>query len=193
MDTIRVTLANDHPIVGAGEQILEQARHLFEDLAPGILLLEMTLADQACEPQPRTEPRVLVLQGRHSHEYVFALLDAGADPIRSKSDALRLIASAIQTALGDAPDQQSHHIVACLPERRSADRQPAGLTAREAEVLRQLTTGMSDRAIGERLGVSVPTIRYHLQHIYRKLGVARRSAAVAWAIQAGIRAHEPHG
>ena len=56
---------------------------------------------------------------------------------------------------------------------------PAGaLTPREREVLRWLAAGKTDRDIGAILGISPRTVHKHLQHIYEKLGVETRTAAV---------------
>ena len=63
----------------------------------------------------------------------------------------------------------------------------AGLTAREAEVLRLLAEGLSNAAIAARLVVSPRTVNAHLTSIYDKLGVSSRSAAVAFAIDHGLR------
>ena len=52
------------------------------------------------------------------------------------------------------------------------------LTTREHEVLRWLASGKTDRDIGDILGISRRTVHKHLQHIYDKLGVETRTAAV---------------
>jgi DNA-binding NarL/FixJ family response regulator len=59
----------------------------------------------------------------------------------------------------------------------------AGLTRREVEVLRLVAYGMSDALVAERLVVSLRTVHSHLRSIYRKLGVASRSAATRWAVE----------
>jgi ATP/maltotriose-dependent transcriptional regulator MalT len=58
----------------------------------------------------------------------------------------------------------------------------AGLTAREAEVLRLVAAGMSNRQIGEALAISEYTVGRHLQNIFVKLGVSSRAAATAIAV-----------
>jgi DNA-binding CsgD family transcriptional regulator len=57
-----------------------------------------------------------------------------------------------------------------------------GLTEREWEVIRWLAAGKTDRDIGTILGISARTVHKHLQHIYEKLGVETRTAAVARAL-----------
>jgi DNA-binding NarL/FixJ family response regulator len=60
---------------------------------------------------------------------------------------------------------------------------PAGLTAREVEVLRLLATGLTDAQIAEHLVVSLHTVHAHLRTIYSKLGVTSRSAATRYAFE----------
>jgi DNA-binding CsgD family transcriptional regulator len=62
---------------------------------------------------------------------------------------------------------------------------PAGLSAREAEVLR-LAAGRSNRAIAEELTLSAKTVENHLTNVYGKLGVDNRAAATAFAIRHGL-------
>ena len=61
-----------------------------------------------------------------------------------------------------------------------------GLTQREAEILRFLATGLSDRQIADRLFISARTVTTHTSNIYQKLGIRGRSEAVAWAVKHGL-------
>ncbi len=63
---------------------------------------------------------------------------------------------------------------------------PAGLTAREVEVLRLLAGGMTDLQIAEKLVLSPRTVHAHTSSIYSKLGVTSRSAATRYAIEHGL-------
>ncbi|HEY6407439.1 MAG TPA: helix-turn-helix transcriptional regulator, partial [Ktedonobacteraceae bacterium] len=60
---------------------------------------------------------------------------------------------------------------------------PAGLTAREVEVLRLVAQGLSDAQVAEQLIVSPRTVNWHLTSIYSKLGVNSRAAATRYAIE----------
>lgn len=60
------------------------------------------------------------------------------------------------------------------------------LTKREHEVLAYLKSGMTNRQIAAALVIEESTVETHLDHIYRKLNVPNRTAAVAKAIQCGI-------
>ena len=63
---------------------------------------------------------------------------------------------------------------------------PAGLTTREIEVLRHLAQGKTNREIAEVLVISEHTVVNHLSHIFGKIGVDNRTAAVAFAHRQGI-------
>ena len=76
--------------------------------------------------------------------------------------------------------------LAARPPVRPAPPQPAGLSEREAEVLRLLAEGLSDRQIAARLAVSEHTARYHATSIRNKLGADTRAQAVALAAQRGL-------
>ena len=56
---------------------------------------------------------------------------------------------------------------------------PAGLSARESEVIALVSLGLTNTQIAGRLGVAVHTVKFHLAAIYRKLGVANRTEATA--------------
>jgi DNA-binding NarL/FixJ family response regulator len=62
----------------------------------------------------------------------------------------------------------------------------AGLTGREAEVLRLLADGLTDREIAERLSISPRTVGGHVSSVLGKLGVASRTAALGHAVRHGL-------
>ena len=68
-----------------------------------------------------------------------------------------------------------------VPER--ARELPAGLTARELEVLLVLVRGESNQGIAADLGISAKTVGHHVQHVYEKAGVRSRAAATLWAFE----------
>jgi HD-GYP domain-containing protein (c-di-GMP phosphodiesterase class II) len=63
---------------------------------------------------------------------------------------------------------------------------PAGLTAREVDVLRLLARGLSSREIATRLVITPKTARNHIEHIYAKIGASSRAAASLFAVQHGL-------
>src|SRR4051812_47219727 len=77
-------------------------------------------------------------------------------------------------------------LVAAGHRRAARPALPAGLTAREAEVLRLLALGLTTRQVADRLVISAKTADHHVQHIYTKIGVSSRGAATLFAIEHGI-------
>jgi DNA-binding CsgD family transcriptional regulator len=69
------------------------------------------------------------------------------------------------------------------PSTGRAPSYPAGLTAREVEILRLVAQGLTDAQVAERLVISPRTVNWHLTSIYSKLGVSSRSAATRFAIE----------
>jgi DNA-binding CsgD family transcriptional regulator len=63
---------------------------------------------------------------------------------------------------------------------------PAGLTAREVEVLRLVAEDLSDAEVAERLYLSPRTVSQHLRSVYNKLGVNSRGAAIRFAVEQGL-------
>ncbi len=98
-------------------------------------------------------------------------------PFRSRD---REIADALQPLV----DAVTRHVVAAHPYPSLDDQ--AGLTEREAVILRLLATGLTAESIARRLGVSPRTVHKHLEHIYRKLGVRDRLMAVRQAADVGL-------
>jgi HD-GYP domain-containing protein (c-di-GMP phosphodiesterase class II) len=98
-----------------------------------------------------------------------------ADEVRSEVRAGRLDAEAVDAVLRSA----GHRV----GKRRDG---PAGLTAREVEVLGLVARGLSNKEIAERLVISPKTVRNHVEHIYAKLGVSSRAAAGFFATEHGL-------
>lgn len=71
-------------------------------------------------------------------------------------------------------------------EDLTGERRAGALTARELEVLRLVSTGLTNRAIGERLSLSEKTVARHLSNIFAKLGLSTRAAATAYAYENGL-------
>jgi DNA-binding NarL/FixJ family response regulator len=61
--------------------------------------------------------------------------------------------------------------------------QPGGLTDREVQVLRQVASGKTNRAIATELFLSEKTVARHVANIFTKLGISSRAAATAWAYE----------
>ena len=60
------------------------------------------------------------------------------------------------------------------------------LTQREGEVLRQMAYGLTNKVIAEALHISYETVKEHVQHVLRKIGVVDRTQAAVWAVRKGL-------
>jgi len=100
---------------------------------------------------------------RKVYTHILALAPYGDEQLLSRADT--------------TSDSQTH------PVRRGL---PAGLTAREAEVLALIAEGIGNQAIAERLVVSLRTVEHHIANIYRKIGARGRADAVAYALRNGL-------
>jgi len=112
------------------------------------------------------------------------VLLARASRALGDDDAARLeldVARAVLEELGAAPD-----LAGLDADAGASPRPTGGLTAREVEVLRLVTTGLTNHQIALELVVSDHTVRRHLQNIYAKIGVSTRAAATAYAFEHGI-------
>jgi DNA-binding CsgD family transcriptional regulator len=105
--------------------------------------------------------------------------DDAAAELRAEVRAGRLDGEAVEAVLSAA----GHRV----RRRREG---PAGLTAREVEVLRLLAQGFSNKDIAQRLVISPKTAGNHIEHIYAKLGTSSRAAASLFALQHGLLPEE---
>lgn len=99
-----------------------------------------------------------------------------ATELRAEADAARLDPVAVDAVLAAAGQ----------PTSRTRGSGPAGLTAREAEVLGRLAQGLPNKAIARDLGISAKTVGNHIEHVYTKVGVSSRAAATLYAVQHGL-------
>jgi HD-GYP domain-containing protein (c-di-GMP phosphodiesterase class II) len=105
--------------------------------------------------------------------------DEAAAELRADVKAGRLDADAVEAILGAAGHRVSR--------RREG---PAGLTAREVEVLRLLARGLSNKEIAKQLVISPKTAGNHIEHIYSKIGASTRAKASLFAMQHGLLPEE---
>ena len=182
-----------------GEDALAQAMRLH----PDVVLMDLRMPH--CDGVEATRRlrdhdariRVLVLTTYADDRSVLDALRAGARGYLTKDvGAAEIREALIRVTQGQAavdPAVQQHlldAIASGAPGRasgpRSASRPPAGLTAREAEVLTLIAAGLSNGEIAHRLVVSETTVKSHINHLFAKTGVRDRAQAVAYAYQHGL-------
>jgi DNA-binding NarL/FixJ family response regulator len=140
-----------------------------------------------------TTPVVLVVTTFDLDEYVFGALEAGAGGFILKDcEPEELIEAVRRLADGHGLiDQAVTHRVITEFARRKAPPEPqadvaAQLTAREAEIVRQLARGLSNAEIATELVVETSTVKSHLGRAMAKVGTRDRLQTVVWAYQNGL-------
>ena len=195
-----VNTQDDMQVVGEasdGREAIQLARRLRPDVVlmdirmPHLNGLEATR--QLSSDQTLAATRLLILTTFDLDAYVYEALRAGASGFLLKDAPPEQLAEAIRiVARGDALLAPS--ITRRLIERflRQPVLAPAGskpldqLTTREREVLELIAHGLSNSEIAARLYLTEATVKTHVAHIYRKLGLRDRAQAVVYAHEAGL-------
>ncbi|MFN7937362.1 MAG: response regulator transcription factor [Bryobacteraceae bacterium] len=132
---------------------------------------------------------VLVLTVLGDDQFVFDALYAGACGYLMKDvEPAKLLLSIREVAAGGAPmsPEIARRVVAMFQKLAGPKPEESGLSARELQVLQLLAEGDSYKACAATLNVSIDTIRFHVRHIYERLHVNSRSAAVSKAFRNGL-------
>jgi DNA-binding NarL/FixJ family response regulator len=178
-----------------GREAIDRAR----ELRPDVVLMDVRMpeldgigATREMVRDSDGRPRVLVLTTFDLDEYVFEAVKAGASGFLLKDATPARLAAAIRAV--DAGDALlSPSVTRRLVERFASA--PAGpdldgplgeLTDRELEVLELVARGLSNTEIGERLVVSMPTVKTHVGRVLMKLGLRDRVQAVVFAYESGM-------
>jgi non-specific serine/threonine protein kinase len=124
----------------------------------------------------------------HPHDTVEAMIGLGRawHQMGRTADALRQLRAAEALAAQIANPQRLAEVRAALAEAGDPVALPDGLTARQAEVLGLLASGLSNKEIAGQLYLSPATVERHLATVYRKLGVTGRVEAARYAMVHGL-------
>lgn len=201
--SIRVLCVDDHPIVLEAIALMvsrqrdmevvgtatsgERSVSLFKRLRPDVTLMDLQLRTlsglEAIRAIRRVDPgaRIVVLTTYQGDEDIHRALDAGAASYLLK-DAVsaELIRVVRLVHAGERPLRAD--VQARLAERST---HPT-LTPREVQVIELVAVGRRNRAIAEQLGITEETVQAHMKHIFWKLHVEDRTAAVSVALRRGI-------
>lgn len=202
---IRLLLSDDHPVVRAGIRALLESESDLEVVAEAATAedavrlaatsrVDLVLMDlqfpgsmQGAEATRRIRshdgaPHVLVLTNYDTDADILGAIEAGASGYLLKdAPPAELVAAVRAAAVGESA------LAPAVSSRLTASREAVDrLTVREAEVLTLVAEGRSNRDIGRELFLSEATVKSHLVHIFTKLGVGSRTAAVARARELGV-------
>jgi RNA polymerase sigma factor (sigma-70 family) len=204
---IRVMIVDDHSLVrtglahlltAAGEFDLvatakngEEAIELVDLHAPDVVLMDLSMpvldgiaaTKRILASHPET--RVLVLSTFSDRRMVLEAIDAGAvGYVLKDGEPDELIRAARAVARGESP--LDPRVAQAVLSARS-DRVAPELRGREREVIQLVVDRLSNREIGERLGITEKTVKTHLTRIYQRLGIRNRQEAMTWAARNGVR------
>lgn len=206
---LKIVVADDHPIIRQG--ICKVAQDAGIEIVGHV-----DSSDKIVESVTTHQPTVLVtevrlgghdalktleklnLEGRECSVVVFTaysnptnIARASAlgchDFILKTSCSESLVAAIKNAADGNATPNSSLLVKTKTRMRRTASSEvESPLTNRESQVLRHVSMGLSNREIGKSLGISVETVKEHVQNILRKLDVNDRTQAAVWALKNGL-------
>lgn len=173
----------------------KQALQLCEKHKPHVVLLDVRLPDaDGLElldviRQKWPDIRVVMVSNYDNPTYVARAAALGASDFLlkgvSRDELLAAIraAAAGQAAATEGPFRQ---MAALLAAPGPEGDQELGLTQREYQVLRHLALGLSNKEIARSLGISIETVKEHVQNVLRKLKVSERTQAAVWAMRKGV-------
>jgi DNA-binding NarL/FixJ family response regulator len=213
MDTIRIMIVDDHEVVRSGlKAILEpeddlevvgeassgsEAVEKVARLDPSLVLMDVRMEEmsgiEACRLIKSSHPQVnvLMLTSFGEEEAVMAPIMAGASAYLLKnvgrSELIRAIRGVAggQNLLDPAVTKRVMERLAQLTVK-DEEREVAGLSGREKEVLALVARGSTSKEIAGKLVISEHTARNHLSRILDKLGLTRRSEAAVFAAEHGL-------
>ncbi len=209
--TIRLLIADDHPVVRAGlrgmlgaEPDLDivgeaadgaDAADLAERLRPDVVLMDLrmprvdgvTATARIRDRAPGV--RVLVLTTYDTDADILRAVEAGATGYLLKDARREELFRAVRAAAA-GESVLAPTVAARVIERMRAPRQEA-LSGRELEILELVAAGRSNKEIAGLLAISEATVKTHLLHVFSKLGVEDRTQAVTVALARGILRLDP--
>ena len=188
---VDILTGHDIPAIGAGSAA--QALELARGGATAVAVVDYRLpgldGSQIANAVHRDElpTRVLILSAFSDSELVYRAIEQGAAGYLPKESRQSEILDAV-LACARGETVVSPAVAGGLAEelRRRAGGVRTLLTPREAQVLTLMARGMSVPAIAQELVLGATTVKTHVGHLYEKLGVSDRAAAVAEAMRRGL-------
>ena len=213
MGKISIVIADDHALVREGTrerlereedfQVVgeaadgEEAVTLVNQLRPNVAIVDIAMPNlngiEAAKQIKKTHPNtaVLVLSAYDDDQYIYAVLEAGANGYLLKNvhghqlvDAIRDVCAG-EVVLDPHVARKVVQWFSTLSRGRPVEAAGDNVSERELEVLKLAAKGMSNKEIATELGLSARTVQSHLGHIFTRLGVSSRTEAVLRALKEG--------
>ena len=209
---IRIVIADDHPVVRRGlaqfiadEDELEivaecadgnAALLAVEQYAPDVLIVDLRMPEltglevlKHLQDRGSVTPAVL-LAGNISDDEVVEAMRCGVKGVVLKEMAPSLLVACIRKVAAGGTWLEKEAVGRAM-ERLLRDATSRAkvrdiLTPRETEIVRMVTSGLSNRAIGEKLFISEGTVKTHLHSVYEKLGLKSRLQLARYAQEHGL-------
>jgi DNA-binding NarL/FixJ family response regulator len=204
---IRLLIADDHEVVRNGLKTLLAGTEIkvVAEVASGaaavkfalenevdVLLLEIRMPDGdglTCLGRIKLDKPdlpIMILSTYDNPTYVARAVALGAAGYLLKGcNREELLAAIRKVATGESAwtRDELRRVTGALATPRLAADVEVPLTQRESEVLRQLAYGLTNKEIAQTLHISYETVKEHVQHILRKIGVTDRTQAAVWAVR----------
>ena len=208
--SIRLMVIDDHEIIRSGLrkmiagseiQLIAESNSAVNVLTgisqyhPDVILLDVRLEEGDGLTAlgrikiERPQIPVLMLSSFDNPTYVARSVALGASGYLLKNASRDTILEAIRkVAVGETAwtRQELRRVTGALATPRLAADIEVPLTRRESEVLEQLAHGLTNKEIALALGISYETVKEHVQHILRKVGVSDRTQVAVWAVRNGL-------
>lgn len=203
-----VMLVDDHPLLRKGlQQLIEltdnlevvaqasngtEAVQLGAELDPDLILLDLNMQGMdGLETLSQLRAagvtsRIVMLTVSDADDDVIEAITRGADGYLLKDMEPEQLLEQIERSLQGKmvmSDAVTHALATALRQpQESASNKLASLTAREAEVLKFLAQGLSNKLIARELDISDGTVKVHVKHLLKKLGLRSRVEAAVWMV-----------
>lgn len=208
--SIRLLVADDHQIVqyglrsmlaDSGVEIVAEASdgdravELAQEHKPDVVLLDVRLKnDDGLAALKAIKARlpntaVLMFSNFDNPTYVARAMAQGAAGFLMKDVTRDQLIQAIETVAQGSniwTPAEIRRFTGTLRSGRAETPTEVSLTHRESEVLHQMAYGLTNKEIADALNISYETVKEHVQHILKKLGVSDRTQAAVWAVRKGL-------
>jgi len=209
MSTIKIqrtVVIDDHPLLRKGLQqladlspnieIVGEANNgneglaIVRELTPDLVLLDLNMPEKngletlAALKALQPDTRVVILTVSDAEEDVVTALRGGADGYLLKDIDPELLLEKFHEA-ADGRMVMSPNIAECLARSLQSEHlHPTGadLTKREREILHHISQGESNKVIGRNLNITEATVKVHVKHLLKKLGLKTRVEAAVWDV-----------
>lgn len=192
---LRMMLENTDLEVAAEATSAKEALEAVEKSVPDVVLLDIRMEggdglntlgrlklDHADLP-------VVLFSAYDNPTYIARAVALGAAGYVLKSAPRERLIEALQTAAAGEPAwtrEELRRVTGALATPRLSQDIEVPLTQRESEVLRQMAQGLTNKEIAKMLEISYETVKEHVQHILRKIGVTDRTQAAVWAVRKNL-------